>query len=100
MNGEKPVSDFQRQRQASTRAGIRGAAALYILYLGWSILRDTVKGASTLPVWLGWLAGLGFMAAALAFGVYTYRRYLVDRAPVEPEAEQTGDKAGDTGDAP
>ena len=84
--------DIQKRARAGTSGTLRAAVALYILYIGYTLLRDTMAGVSSLPAWLGWLAGLVFMGAAVAFGVYTYRRYRAELAaaklPPETDAEE------------
>ena len=84
MNGDKPVYDVP-----GTRATLRAVAAVYIFYLGWTVLRNTLQGGSTVPSWVGWVAGLVFMGGALAFAVYIYKRYRADleAAIVTPKNE-------------
>ena len=51
--------------------------------------------SSTIPVWVGWLAGLVFMGASLAYGVYSFRRYRQ-----EQKAAQAQETSPDEEDAP
>ena len=90
MSGGKPEYDMQKRTRAGTAAALRAAGALYILYLGYSILRGYLEGTSTLPAWVAWLAGVVFICAPLAFGVYIVRRYKADLAAarIEPEGEE------------
>ena len=74
--------------RAASAAMLRGLAAAYLLYLGWTILRDLFRGASSLPLWMGWAAGLGFAAAGLAFGWYSIRSYR--RAQQSAQAKKDG----------
>lgn len=95
MNGDKPEFeyDIQLRAKAGTAATFRGAVALYIIYLGWTILRNCLEGSSTLPLWLGWVAGIGFITAALGFGVYAFKRYRIDlEAAKLPPAEEQEDE--------
>lgn len=91
MSTDRQVYDVQKRARAGTTATLRAVVVLYVLYLGWMILRNYFQGTSTLPPWLAWLAGLGFAAAALGFAVYTYRRYKADLAAAvirpAPESE-------------
>ena len=81
--------------RSGSLAALRIAAAAYIFYLGWTVLRDTLNGSSTIPVWVGWLAGLVFMGASLAYGVYSFRRYRQ-----EQKAAQAQEPSPDEEDAP
>ena len=89
MNGDKPVYNVQQRARAGTTATLRAVAAVYIFYLGWTVLRNTLQGGSTVPSWVGWVAGLVFMGGALAFAVYIYKRYRADleAAIVTPKNE-------------
>ena len=86
--------DFQRRQKATTHATLRAAAVAYLLYLAWTIVRDTIKGVSTSPGWLAWLTGIVFAAAAVAFGFYTWRRYRLKLQPAPPE-RKTEDSSGE-----
>lgn len=95
MNRDRPEFeyDIQLRAKAGTAATFRGAVALYIIYLGWTILRGYFDGSSPLPVWVSWTAGIGFITAALAFGVYTLKRYRSDlEAAKLPPAEKQEDE--------
>ena len=50
--------------------------------------RDFLAGASTLSAAAAWGFGLGFMAAGLGFGVYSFLRYR--RETAKEKAEETG----------
>ena len=67
--------DIQKRARAGTRATLRAVVALYIAYLGWSVIRGVREGTSTMAPWIGWTAGLVFIAAALGFGIYVLKRY-------------------------
>ena len=93
-NGKKDQSGTDRR--AVNFLTLRLAVAAYLAYLGFDILRGHLSGASTLSPLLSWLCGIGFMAAALAFGVYSWRRYRRELAAAEarassPEADGTSD---------
>ncbi|MCR5576345.1 MAG: hypothetical protein K6F56_04995 [Oscillospiraceae bacterium] len=72
--------DVQKRAKASTAATFRAVVALYFLYLARQIIRGAMDGSSSMSPVLAWIAGLGFIAAALAFGFYTWKRW---RAEVE-----------------
>ncbi len=75
MKESEPVYDVQKRARAGTSATLRAAVALYIIYLGFSIIRGVREGGTSMSPALGWSAGLVFIAAALAFGVYTWKRW-------------------------
>ena len=89
MNGERPVYNVQKRARAGTTATLRAVAAIYIFYLGLTVLRGTLRGSSPVPAWIAWTAGLVFMGGALAFVCYAYRRYRADLAAaiVTPQEE-------------
>ena len=78
MNDKNPQYDVQKRARASTAATLRAVVALYLIYLGYTILKNTIRGESTLPLWLGWTAGIVFIAGSLGFCVYIYRRWRAD----------------------
>ena len=92
--------DPQKRARAVTAATLRAAVALYIVYLGWSIIKGVREGGTTMAPWLGWTAGLFFIAAAVGFAFYAWRRFLREqeaaRLPLsaaageEPETEEDG----------
>ena len=94
-NSEKLEYDVQKRAKAGTAATFRGIVAVYIMYLGYNIVKATEDGTSTLPDWAGWTAGVFFIAAALVFGVYIWNRYRRDL-----EAARLPDDTDGTGDAP
>lgn len=71
---EKKNYDFAKRSQAFTRALLRGAVAIYLLYLAVSIVRGVYGGTTAMPVLAAWALGIAFAAAAVAFVVYAWRR--------------------------
>lgn len=81
-----------RRTKISNMAMLRTVVAGYLFYLGFTILRDVLKGEpGSLPVWLLWLCGLLFMLTALAFGWYTWRQYRKQTAALDAESAQKED---------
>ena len=78
MREEKAEYDLQRRSRAGTTLSLRAIAAGYLIYLGWTLVRDLLNKSSTMTPWIGWAAGLGFAAAGAAFGWYAWRRYQAD----------------------
>jgi hypothetical protein len=67
--------DIAKRAKATNAATLRAVVAAYLLYLGGSLIWDMLKGKSTMSPVLAWIAGLGFIAAALAFGYYTWKHW-------------------------
>lgn len=97
---EKPKYNVQRHRTAMIRSSIRGTAALYLLYIGYSLIRD--RADSSMPVWGSIAAGAAFVLIAAAIGIYAWRQYKVDLkdAQVRPEDLQEQGEEDDGEDAP
>jgi hypothetical protein len=80
--------DIAKRARASNVATLRAVVAAYLLYLGGSLIWDMLKGKSTLSPAFAWIAGLGFIAAALVFGFYTWKRWRAElEAAKLPPAE-------------
>ena len=92
MDDRELQYDAAKRAKATNLATLRAVVAGYLAYLGGSLIWDMLKGKSTLSPTLTWVAGLGFIAAALAFGFYTWRTW---RAALEaaklPPAEAGGE---------
>ena len=67
--------DVQKRARAGTAATLRAVISLYIIYLAWSVLKGVRNGSSPVPGWVGWLVAIVFTAAAIAFGVYTWKTW-------------------------
>ena len=88
------MNDSDRSKTKITNtAMLRAVVAAYLFYLGFTILRDVLKGEpGSLPLWLLWLCGIVFMLAAIAFGWYTWKQYKKQTAALEnPESEAEAD---------
>ncbi len=79
--------DIQKRARASTAATLRAAVAIYFIYLGRSVIVGVREGSTTMAPWLGWTAGIVFIAAALAFGVYAWKRWRQDLEAARLPAE-------------
>ena len=90
--------DIQKRARAGTSATLRAAVAIYIIYLGRSIIKGVREGTSTMAPWLGWTAGIVFIAAALGFGVYAWKRWRMDleNARLPQDALTTEEESHDT----
>ena len=67
--------DAAKRTRANNLAVLRALVAAYLAWLGFSLIRDCVRGASTLSPAFAWTVGLVFIAAALAFGFYIRRQW-------------------------
>ena len=89
--------DVQKRARAGTVATFRAAVMLYIAYLGWSVIKGVREGTTTMAPWIGWTAGLFFIAAAAVFCFCIWKRWRQDleaaRLPGEEfvPAEETED---------
>lgn len=75
MDDRKQEDDAARKSRAGNKAALRLAVAVYLLYLGYTILRDMLVGISSLSPVLGWTAGVGFIVCGLLFGWYSWKRW-------------------------
>ena len=80
MRESETQYDMAKRGTATSIAVLRSAVAAYLAYLGYTLIRDVRAGGSAMSPVLAWTAGLLFIAAAVAFGFYTWRR---GRADVE-----------------
>ena len=89
MKKDRQEYDDQKWARAGTAAATRTLVALYIAWLGVKLIRGVVAGDTTMPPALGWIGGIVFIAAALAFGVYIWKRWRQDReaARLSPDPE-------------
>ena len=79
--------DIQKRARAGTAATFRAVVAGYIAYLGWKVA--TAEGSSMPPL-AARLIGCAFIVAAIAFGIYTWKRWRLDlKAARLPEDGQT-----------
>ena len=87
--------DTAKRSAAANIAVLRAAVAAYLIYLGYTLIRDAITGVSTMAPALAWAAGLLFIAAAAVFGLYTWRRWCADmeRAKLPPPGEDRDTEA-------
>ena len=81
--------DIQKRAKAGTAATFRAVVALYLVYLAYQIIRGVRDGSSSMSPVIGWIAGVFFVAAAVAFCFYTWKRWRADveaaRISAQPE---------------
>ena len=90
MDENKNNTPAGRDNRSVNLFALRLAAAAYLGYLGFDLLRAYLVGASTLSPAAAWGCGVGFMAAALGIGVYSVLRYRRERDAKKRETEETG----------
>lgn len=95
-NNGTPKYDMKRRSRAGTAATLRAIVAIYVAYMVYNVLRGTIDGSSTLPVWAGWVLGIALLAADAVFAYYIWRTYQADLAsailPEEEESEADGEE--------
>lgn len=95
-NKETPKYDPRRRSRAGTAATLRAIVVIYVAYMVYNVLRGTIDGSSTLPVWAGWVLSIALLAADAVFAYYIWRCYRVDLAaailPDEEESEADGEE--------
>ena len=96
MGKEPHKYNYQRKNKANIRAALRAAVALYIIYLGWQIIAgSSADSGSSMPEWVAFLIGGGFILAAVLFGLYTWRRYRTDMKGAELTPEELAEEDSD-----
>ena len=88
---EKPKYNVQRHRQATIRSSIRAAAALYLAYIGYSLIRNR-NGDTSMPVWGSVAAGAAFLVIAAGIGLYAWRQYKLDLKAAETTPEELAEQ--------
>ena len=84
--------DTAKRTKANNLAVLRVLVAAYLAWLGFSLIRDCVRGASTLSPAFAWTAGLVFIAASLAFAFYIWKQWTRELAAArlpKSEAEES-----------
>lgn len=78
-------NDQGKFSRAQTAATLRAVVAGYFMYIGWKIATNTDTDMSPLTAKL--IGGI-FIAAALCFGVWVWKRWRTDREQEKLAAEQ------------
>ena len=92
MDENKKENSAAGKNRTVNLFALRLAVAAYLIYLGFDLLRAFLIGASTLPTVAAWGFGVGFMAAGLGFGVYSFLHYRRETAAKEEDTEKTSDE--------
>lgn len=93
---ERPKYTVQGQRKASGGLALRGLIAIYLLYLGWGVIRTAGREGNALRPWMSWAFGLLFFAVAVGFGLYAYRCYKADLKAAEVHEDAPAEQPEET----
>ena len=92
--GERSDTHTPRSSGADGRAGLRAVVAGYLIYLGFSLIRDHLNGSSVMAPWFAWASGLFFIAAGIAFSFYTWKTWrAASKAAPPAETPKEDDQA-------
>lgn len=94
MNPEK--YDLALRNRALSMLVLRGAVAIYLVYLGGSLIYEWLSGISGLPAYVVWGGGILFITGGALFGLYVWRRFQKDLKAAEI-TENTQDIQDDEG---
>lgn len=89
--GERSDPHTPRKPGADSRTWLRAVVAGYLVYLGYSLIREQLKGSSAMVPWFAWACGLLFVVSGLAFGWYTWKTWRAASEAAPPEEEQKED---------
>ena len=79
--------------KAITMAILRAAVSGYLIYLGFTMIKDYVEGNSTLAPWLAWTCGMFFILGGAAFIWYSWKQYRAETKETPKEsADNTVEK--------
>ena len=79
MDRKSEETDVQKRSKAMNLASLRAVVAAYLIYLGFSLILDHLRGSSTLSPVFVWFVGLVFITAGIVFGFYIWRHWRADR---------------------
>lgn len=68
----------QKRSKANISAVLRSIVAFYLAYLGWTVARNAGGPDTTMKSWMGWAVFGVFSLVAVAFEMYTLKRYQAD----------------------
>jgi TRAP-type C4-dicarboxylate transport system permease small subunit len=89
MDHQQGKYDEALRSKAIGTSAIRAVVAGYLVYLGYTLIRDWLRGGSTMSPWVAWGIGLLFCIGGAAFGLYTWKQYRAALKAAELPAEET-----------
>ena len=84
-----------KRARAINSATLRACVSLYLIYLGYQVIRNGINGNTTMSLPLCLLFGILLMAAAVGFGIYILKRYLSDLRNARIEVRDTENRVGE-----
>ena len=89
----QPRYDEKKRSRANISAVLRSIVAFYLAYLGVTIAQNSGGPDTPMEAWVGWVICALFCVVAIAFGMYTLRRYQSDlkAAEIAESADEEGD---------
>ena len=94
---QQPRYNEQMRSKANISGVLRAIVAFYIAYLGWTVAQNAGGPDTSMKAWMGWAICAVFFVVAIAFGVYTMKRYQSDLKAAElPSEEETEEDGEDT----
>ncbi|MDE7245930.1 MAG: hypothetical protein K2O18_18410 [Oscillospiraceae bacterium] len=86
---EKKQYDVEQKNRADNRMLLRVLVCAYLLYLACQLVSQAGSDPA-LPAAVCWLTGGLFAAAAVAFGLYSWRQYRISLKDAELSSEEEG----------
>ena len=87
MNEDKKTGGVAGFASPGGMAMLRAVVSGYLIYLGFTLIRDMLSGSSDMAPVLGWGCGLLFMLAGALSVFYTWRRWRREQTPEEERKE-------------
>ena len=84
----KGTESGRSRSKALNFAALRAVVAVYLIYLGVTLILDMMKGESALSPIAAWALGLLFVLAGAGFGLYTWRRWKREAASARDASEE------------
>ncbi len=96
QNERQYEHDAQKLARAGTSAVLRIVVAIYLVHLAYRIIRGVTDGSSSMSPVVGWIAALFFIAVAIAFCLYTWKRYRADQKAARLSSDKKPGKPDET----
>jgi hypothetical protein len=94
--GNNNENDEQNDQRMVPRNAIMCLVAVYLMYLGFNILRGWYQGDPGMPPWVAVLFGILFIVIGAVYLVFLLKPYLTKKSGEEPAALPEGEESGAT----